>query len=109
MMGRVISLKEVMEHPCTSFFCRPCQHIFSAHPSNAQPPLDPYNNDHVMSLKEFVGHPLAQELLHNGQLFQVRGEGRKGLSVSWCLRAYVRACLREAAAQWRIVPGKRRG
>ena len=36
------------------------------------PPLDPYDNPLVMSLKEFVEHPISQELLHNGQAFQVR-------------------------------------
>ncbi|KAF5843318.1 hypothetical protein DUNSADRAFT_17895 [Dunaliella salina] len=37
------------------------------------PPLNPYENDLVISLKEFVEHPIAQELLHNGQVFQVLG------------------------------------
>ena len=36
------------------------------------PPLDPYDNPLVLSLKDFVDHPIAQELLHNGQAFQVR-------------------------------------
>lgn len=35
------------------------------------PPLDPYDNPLVMSLKEFVEHPMSKELLHNGQAFQV--------------------------------------
>ena len=39
------------------------------------PPLDPYDNPLVMSLKEFVEHPISKELLHNGQTFQVRGLG----------------------------------
>ena len=34
-------------------------------------PLDPYDNPLVMSLKEFVEHPMSKELLHNGQAFQV--------------------------------------
>ena len=37
------------------------------------PPLDPYDNPHVMSLLEFAKHPIAQELIHNGQTFQVLG------------------------------------
>ncbi len=35
------------------------------------PPLDPYNNELVMPLEEFVKHPIAEELLHNGETFQV--------------------------------------
>ena len=35
------------------------------------PPLDPYDNPLVMSLKDFVEHPISKELLHNGQTFQV--------------------------------------
>ena len=35
------------------------------------PPLDPYHNPLVMPLEEFARHPIAQELLHNGQTFQV--------------------------------------
>ena len=42
------------------------------------PPLDPYDNPLVMSLKEFVEHPISKELLHNGQAFQVRC-GRSGV------------------------------
>ena len=33
------------------------------------PTLDPYDNPLYMPLSEFVGHPIAQELLHNGQAF----------------------------------------
>lgn len=35
-------------------------------------PLDPYNNKFVISLADFIEHPLAHELLHNGQTLQVR-------------------------------------
>lgn len=38
-----------------------------------RPPLDPYDNPLVMSLAEFVRHPIAEELLHNGQTYQVLG------------------------------------
>ncbi|KIY96433.1 hypothetical protein MNEG_11528 [Monoraphidium neglectum] len=37
------------------------------------PPLNPYDNDLVMPLAEFVHHPIAKELLHNGEAFQVLG------------------------------------
>lgn len=37
------------------------------------PDMDPYNNPLVMPLEEFVEHPIAQELLHDGQTFQVLG------------------------------------
>jgi hypothetical protein len=37
-----------------------------------QPDLDPYDNPLTMSLAEFAAHPIAAELLHNGQTFQVR-------------------------------------
>jgi hypothetical protein len=35
------------------------------------PRLDPYDNVIAMSLKEFVEHPIAQELLHENQIMQV--------------------------------------
>lgn len=34
-------------------------------------PLDPYNNQFFISLADFVEHPLARELVHNGQTLQV--------------------------------------
>ncbi|KAG2444547.1 hypothetical protein HXX76_001293 [Chlamydomonas incerta] len=37
------------------------------------PLLDPYDNELVMSLREFAQHPIATELLHNGAAFQVLG------------------------------------
>ena len=37
------------------------------------PPLDPYDNPLVTPLLEFAKHPIAQELIHNGQAFQVLG------------------------------------
>ncbi|EFJ42585.1 hypothetical protein VOLCADRAFT_121526 [Volvox carteri f. nagariensis] len=37
------------------------------------PLLDPYDNELVLSLKDFANHPIASELLHNGASFQVLG------------------------------------
>lgn len=37
------------------------------------PDLEPYDNPLAMSLAEFVRHPIAQELLHEGEFFQVLG------------------------------------
>ena len=34
-------------------------------------PLDPYNNSMVLPLAEFIEHPLAHELVHNGETLQV--------------------------------------
>lgn len=39
--------------------------------SCSQPRLDPYANELVLPLGEFVRHPIARELLHDGQAFQV--------------------------------------
>lgn len=36
------------------------------------PPLNPYNNTLAMPLDDFVNHPAAMEVLHNGAAFQVR-------------------------------------
>lgn len=36
-----------------------------------EPVLNPYNNSLVMPLHEFVEHPIAEELLHNGAALQV--------------------------------------
>ncbi len=36
------------------------------------PTLDPYNNKLYMPLEQFVDHPIAKELIHNGIFFQVR-------------------------------------
>jgi hypothetical protein len=33
--------------------------------------LNPYNNSLVMPLAEFIEHPIAHELLHNGGALQV--------------------------------------
>jgi hypothetical protein len=35
------------------------------------PPVDPYDHPAYMSLREFIAHPVAQELLHNGEALQV--------------------------------------
>ncbi|KAL4457850.1 hypothetical protein ABPG75_012715 [Micractinium tetrahymenae] len=40
---------------------------------DAEPVLDPYNNSLVMPLHEWVEHPVAEELLHNGAALQVLG------------------------------------
>ena len=42
---------------------------------SAASPLDPYNNSLVMPLAEFIEHPLAKELVHNGQSLQVFDTG----------------------------------
>ncbi len=49
----------------------------------SQPELDPYDNPMVMSLREFTRHPIAKELLHNGQTFQV----------CMCMYMCVRVCV----------------
>ncbi len=36
--------------------------------------MDPYNNPIVMPLADFIEHPLAHELVHNGQTLQVSEE-----------------------------------
>jgi hypothetical protein len=45
--------------------------LTEAQQASLLPPLDPYDNEMVMSLKEFVESPIAHELIHNGQAFQV--------------------------------------
>ncbi|MEW5314830.1 MAG: hypothetical protein WDW38_006299 [Sanguina aurantia] len=37
------------------------------------PELNQYDNELVMPLKDFVAHPIAKELIHNGAAFQVLG------------------------------------
>lgn len=49
------------------------------------PPLDPYNTPLYMPLTEFIEHPIAQDLLHDGIFFQVgarRGPGLHGVKGS---------------------------
>ncbi|KAG1678906.1 hypothetical protein FOA52_003575 [Chlamydomonas sp. UWO 241] len=41
--------------------------------ANLKPPINSYDNELVMSLAEFIKHPIAQRLLHNGQTYQVLG------------------------------------
>lgn len=36
------------------------------------PALDPYHNPLYTPLEQFVDHPIAKELIHNGIFFQVR-------------------------------------
>lgn len=33
--------------------------------------VDPYNNQYVIPLADFIEHPIAHELVHNGQTLQV--------------------------------------
>jgi len=54
-------------------------------------PVDPYNHPAYMPLSEFIQHPIADELLNNGELLQVLGatnyshwEGHDGLQE--CIR-----------------------
>lgn len=53
--------------------CRHCHGIdtYSCAVDPAVSPLDPYQNSLVMPLAEFIEHPLAHELIHNGQTLQV--------------------------------------
>ncbi|GAX84368.1 hypothetical protein CEUSTIGMA_g11790.t1 [Chlamydomonas eustigma] len=53
------------------------------------PPLDPYNNTLVMSLQDFVRHPITKELLHNGQTYQVLGGTNHSF---WSDAALIREC-----------------
>ncbi|KAK9864401.1 hypothetical protein WJX84_003243 [Apatococcus fuscideae] len=55
---------------------------------------NPYDNQHVMSLKEFIEHPLAMELLHDGQSYQVLGITNQSY---WSFAASMRACLLQDA------------
>jgi hypothetical protein len=53
------------------------------------PPLDPYDNEIVMPLAEFAAHPIAAELIHDGQALQVGCvsgwlAGALRSSCSWC-------------------------
>ncbi|KAG2489337.1 hypothetical protein HYH03_012167 [Edaphochlamys debaryana] len=59
------------------------------------PLLDPYNNELVMSLKEFAEHPIATELLHNGATFQVLGITNYS---HWGDAAQFRGCLKAQAS-----------
>jgi hypothetical protein len=57
---------------------------------DARPVLDPYNNSLVMPLAEFVEHPIAAELLHNGATLQVLGLTNYSY---WAGAGPLRACL----------------
>lgn len=59
-------------------------------PDPAVSPLDPYQNSLVMPLAEFIEHPLAHELVHNGQTLQVLGLTNYS---HWKEAAPVRQCL----------------
>ncbi|KAK9841367.1 hypothetical protein WJX74_004580 [Apatococcus lobatus] len=63
--------------------------------SGSRPPDHPYGNKHVMSLEDFVEHPLAKELLHNGQSYQVLGITSQSY---WTFAASLRSCLQQDAA-----------
>lgn len=79
------------------------------------PPLDPYGGPLAMSLEEFVEHPIARELLHDGQAYQVtlggaaevaggggeRGDSRAGRAVAVCPLSSV--CCRSMARPTRCV------
>jgi hypothetical protein len=54
------------------------------------PPLDPYDNPLLPSLLEFARHPVAQELLHDGQALQVLGLTNYS---HWPQAPQLRACL----------------
>lgn len=41
------------------------------------PPLNPYDNELVMPLAEFVRHPIAAELLHDNEAMQARARRRR--------------------------------
>ncbi|KAL0055720.1 hypothetical protein WJX82_003741 [Trebouxia sp. C0006] len=56
----------------------------------AASPLDPYQNSLVMPLAEFIEHPLADELVHNGQTLQVLGLTNYS---HWKEAAPIRQCL----------------
>lgn len=45
-------------------------------------PLDPYDNPLLMPLREFEAHPMAAELLHNGQAYQVTEDGCRRAGVA---------------------------
>ncbi|KAL3153929.1 hypothetical protein ABBQ32_013491 [Trebouxia sp. C0010 RCD-2024] len=55
-----------------------------------QTSLDPYNNGFVISLADFIEHPLARELVHDGQTLQVLGVTTYS---HWKLAGPVRQCL----------------
>jgi hypothetical protein len=63
------------------------------------PTLDPYDNQLVMPLHEFVEHPLAAELIHNGATLQLLGLTN---SSRWSQPALLlRACLHDDPATQR--------
>eukprot|EP00877_Chromochloris_zofingiensis_P003280 jgi/Chrzof1/12953/Cz07g13220.t1 len=55
-------------------------------------PLNPYDNEIVMPLAEFVKHPIADELLHDGQAFQVLGLTNYS---HWQHSAAMRSCIHQ--------------
>eukprot|EP00198_Chlamydomonas_reinhardtii_P000192 XP_001689527.1 predicted protein [Chlamydomonas reinhardtii] len=59
------------------------------------PLLDPYDNELVMSLREFAQHPIATELLHNGAAFQASARRVLGITnySHWGDAGTFRACL----------------
>ena len=47
--------------------------------------LDPYNNHRIMPLADFIEHPLAHELVHNGQTLQVYIQPHLHLALFSCI------------------------
>ena len=61
------------------------------------PPLHPYNNPLVMSLSKFVQHPIAKDLLHNGQTAAVLGITNYSL---WKDSGAFRKCLLDDSSRY---------
>eukprot|EP00775_Hariotina_reticulata_P011842 gene11842-11986_t len=59
------------------------------------PNLDPYNNQLFMPLADFIQQPIARELLHNGETFQVLGLTNYS---HWDKAADMRKCMLEDKA-----------
>ncbi len=58
-----------LPHPLPPSYCRTTTAVWVL--PDAEATLNPYNNSLVMPLHEFVEHPIAEELLHNGATLQV--------------------------------------
>ena len=51
-------------------------------------PMDPYNNEVIMPLAEFVEHPDVQDVLHNGATLQASSFLPPSTDASLALTAY---------------------
>ncbi|KAL4420062.1 hypothetical protein ABPG77_004327 [Micractinium sp. CCAP 211/92] len=60
---------------------------------DADPVLDPYNNSLVTPLHEWIEHPIAEELLHNGATLQVLGLTNYSY---WPVAEQLRHCVRSS-------------